>query len=255
VVVFRDVTREHEVERAKDEFISLASHQLKSPPTALSWNIELLLDGDAGPLTEGQREILQTMKTTTINMAQVINALLNVSRIELGTFIVNPKPVDFAVVAKEVVAELQKPIADKKLQLKQHYPDSLPTVPTDPGLAKVMIENLLSNAVKYTPEGGVITLGIDHHPDTQTLLIQVQDTGYGIPKAQQAKIFSKMFRADNIREKVDGTGFGLYLLKSIVEEVAKGKIWFESVEGQGTTFYVELPLSGMTAKEGTSKLA
>lgn len=109
--------------------------------------------------------------------------------------------------------------------------------------------------MKYTPANGSIKVSITKQPPEHPvgILLTVTDTGMGIPKAQQEKIFTKMFRADNVKNAVDGTGFGLYLLKSVVE-LADGKVWFESEEGKGTTFFIELPFSGMRAKEGTSHL-
>jgi len=252
VVVFRDVTEERALQRSKDELISLASHQLKTPPTALKWDLELLLNGDLGKLNDQQRNLLVRMSATTNGMVDVVNALLNVSRIDLGAFIIKPEPVDFIEVAKEVVEELAKLATDKKITIAQHYPTVLPSVSADPGLAKIIVENLVSNAIKYSPAGGKVNITLES--SAQHVKLTVSDTGYGIPKAQQAKIFSKMFRADNIKDKAEGTGLGLYLLKTVVEQVARGRIWFESAEGRGTTFYVELPLTGMAAKKGTSRL-
>lgn len=252
VVVFRDITAERQIERTKNEFISLAAHQLKTPPTAMKWNLELLLDGTTGSLNAGQKDILKTLDTTNEGMIEVVNSLLNVSRVELGTFIVEPQPVDFMTLTKAVLQEQQKSITTKDLRVTQTYPPELPRIPADPGLAKIMIENVVSNAVKYTPNKGAIEINL---VNMGTFLhIEVADTGFGIPKHQQAKIFTKMFRADNVK-KIDGTGFGLYLLKIIVEDVAKGKIWFESTEGKGTTFYIEIPLSGMTPRKGSSHLS
>ncbi len=252
VVVFRDITKEREVERAKDEFISLASHQLKTPPASLKWSLEVLLDGTTGPINAQQKDVLTTMQVTTQNMIEVIKSLLNVSRLELGTFIVDPKPVDLVALTKAILKEQSQLILNKKLSVRESYPENMPAIPADQGLEKIIIENLLSNAVKYTPAGGSVHVAIKRIGDN--VRIEVADSGYGIPKEQQPNIFSKMFRADNVKQ-IDGTGFGLYLLKVIVDEVAKGKIWFESTEGRGTTFYVEMPLSGMVARKGTSSLS
>lgn len=252
VVVFRDITKEREIDKTKSEFISLASHQLKTPPTALRWSTELLLDGTAGKLTKKQHEIVKDMATITTNMLEVVNALLNISRLELGTFTIDPRPVNMADLVRAVVKELHMPAEQKKQTIACEISDNLPTLPADPGLVKIIIENLVSNAVKYTPEGGTVRVML--RQEGQRLLLTVQDNGYGIPLAQRDKIFTKMFRADNIRDKIEGTGLGLYLLKTIVEDVAGGKVWFETAENSGTTFFVELPLSGMHPKQGTSRL-
>ena len=132
------------------------------------------------------------------------------------------------------------------------YDDDLPTMMVDSKLMTIVFQNLLSNAVKYTPEGGEITLTVKK--DEGTMQITVSDTGMGIPKSQQEKIFSKLFRADNVRAKdTEGTGLGLYIVKAILDE-AGGSVKLESEENKGTTFYVTMPLSGMIQKEGSREL-
>ncbi len=126
-------------------------------------------------------------------------------------------------------------------------------MPLDSSLTHAIFINLLSNAVKYTADGGTITLTTKK--DGVDIVITIADTGYGIPQAQQARIFEKMFRADNVRAKVpEGTGLGLYLVKSILDQTS-GKIWFESEENKGTTFFVTIPLSGMKQRQGTKGLS
>jgi PAS domain S-box-containing protein len=255
VEVFRDITQELELEKTKSEFISLASHQLKTPPGAIKWNLELLLDGTLGALTDEQMRVIQDVHNVAGKMTETVSALLNVSRLELGTFTVEPKPVSYVSVIHDVLKELRPQISAKALQVHESYDSEIPDIPADPGLARIIIENVVSNAVKYTPEKGEVFLSIVNTPAQipKSILITVKDSGYGIPREQHGKIFDKMFRADNIIEKADGTGFGLYLLKSIVE-LAGGKVWFESEENKGTTFFIDLPYSGMHAKKGTSKI-
>lgn len=253
IVVFRDITKEIELEKAKDEFISLASHQLKTPPAAINWNLELLIDGTLGPLNPEQKKVLEEVHTISKKMIEVVEAMLNVSRIELGTFIVNPEPVNFKEVIAGILREAEPQITRKRLKIGASYDPSVPMIPADPGLAKVICENIISNAIKYTPEGGSVETSLTFDSQAQSILIKVKDTGYGIPKDQQNMLFSKMFRANNVKDKIDGTGFGLYFVKSVIE-FANGKIWFDSEEGKGTTFYIQLPIAGMKKKEGTSKL-
>jgi two-component system sensor histidine kinase VicK len=120
----------------------------------------------------------------------------------------------------------------------------------DPDLTRIIFQNLLTNAVKYTPSGGKISLKIELRK--KHVLIKISDTGYGVPKRQQRQLFTKLFRADNVRRQdTDGTGLGLYIVQSIVES-AQGKVWFESEENKGTTFYVRLPLKGMPVMTETS---
>ncbi|NQU77890.1 PAS domain-containing protein [Candidatus Falkowbacteria bacterium] len=252
VVVFRDITHEREVDRAKTEFVSLASHQLRTPLTSINWYAEMLLSGDAGKLSDEQKQFLDEIYEGNKRMVDLVNALLNVSRIELGTFTVEPEPTDFNKVAESVLDELKPTIQKKNLQVKVDYGKDLPKINADPKLIRIVFQNLLSNAVKYTLDRGQVSLGI--RKQDRNVLITVGDTGMGIPKNQHDKIFSKLFRADNAKSTdVEGTGLGLYLVKSIVD-AAKGKVWFESEEDKGTTFYASIPLTGMEKKEGTKKL-
>jgi signal transduction histidine kinase len=137
--------------------------------------------------------------------------------------------------------------------LNKDYQVDLPIVNADPKLLRIVLQNLLSNAVKYTQEKGKIDLEIKKQD--KDILIKIQDNGLGIPKRQQGKIFSKLFRADNVLGKdTDGTGLGLYIVKEVIEQ-SGGKIWFNSEENKGTSFFVTIPLSGMKEKKGTKVLA
>jgi len=265
VVVFRDVTHERDVDKAKTEFVSLASHQLRTPLTSIGWYVEMLQSGDAGVLNEKQKEFLSEVYTGNKRMVELVNALLNVSRMELGTFVVEPEPTDVALMARSVADEQKPQIEEKKLKLSEKYAKDLPLFNADPKLLRMVMQNLLSNAVKYTPDKGKIGFDVwmakkrdevgGKKVKEDGIAITVSDTGYGIPEAQQEKIFTKLFRADNVREKdTDGTGLGLYIVKAIVDH-SGGEIWFSSQENKGTTFYVTLPLAGMKKKEGTKALA
>lgn len=252
VMVFRDVTQEKQLDEAKTEFVSLASHQLRTPLSTIAWYAEMLLSGDAGELAEDQRDFLQEIYDSNQRMIDLVNALLNVSRMELGTFVVDPEPVDVSAVARDTISELKPKIQSADVNLNTDFADDLPAVPADPDLLGIIFQNLLSNAIKYTPAGGDAILRIDK--DDDRLLINMEDSGVGIPESQQDKIFTKLFRADNAQElEADGTGLGLYIVKSILDH-AGGDIWFESTEGEGTTFFVMLPLSGMEPKEGSREL-
>jgi len=243
VVVFRDVTKEREIDRAKSEFVSLASHQLRTPLSTVNWYAEMLLEEDTGKSKEAQRRYLEKIYRNNQRMVGLVNALLNVSRIELGTLVVEPEPTDLQAVAKSALEELSLQIKDKKLEIRTHYSKDLPIVILDPKLMRIVFQNLLSNSVKYTSQGGKVDLVITKQKID--VLIRVSDTGQGIPKAQQSKIFTKLFRADNARIiDPDGTGLGLYIVKSVIEQFG-GKIWFESEKNKGTTFYTTIPLAGM----------
>lgn len=253
VEVFSDITKEVEIDRAKTEFVSLASHQLRTPLSAINWFVELLIDKSTGHLTVEQQDYAQEIFNANKRMTTLVGALLNVSRLELGTFSVSPESVDITTVIDSMVEELQPMIKKKKLTVKTEYASGIPNLLLDPSLFRIIVQNLLSNAVKYTPENGRVAL-VATVVDSN-LHIEVSDTGYGIPIGQQSKIFTKLFRADNARTKdVEGTGLGLYIVKSILDETG-GKVWFTSKENKGSTFFVEIPLSGMEKREGTRKLS
>ena len=237
---------------AKDEFVSIASHQLRTPLTALKGYTGMLLDGDPGPINDKQREYLNEIKDANDRMIVLITALLNVSRVDLNVFIVEPEPVDFQKVAESVLGDLAGAINDKKIRVETGFEKGIPLINADPSITQMIFQNLLTNAVKYTPANGTITLKI--RKDGPTILISIADTGYGIPDAAKPKIFTKLFRADNARTKdPSGTGLGLYIVKETIEKTG-GKIWFESKENKGSTFYVSIPLGGMKKKEGTKRL-
>ena len=252
VVVFRDVTRERDIDKAKTEFVSLASHQLRTPLSAINWYSEMLDAGDAGKLNKEQKEFVAEINNGSKRMVELVNSLLNVSRIDVGTFAIDPKPTDIVDVAKSLVKEMEVTIVEKELKLNEKY-EKIPITPLDPNLIRIVIQNILSNAIKYSESKKEVTIEITK--DAENINISIADQGFGIPKAQQGKIFEKLFRADNVRQKdVEGTGLGLYIVKSIVE-TSGGKISFVSEENKGTTFYVSIPLTGMKKKEGAKDLS
>lgn len=241
IEVFRDISYEREIDKAKTEFVSLASHQLRTPLSTVNWYAEMLLAGDVGPLNEQQTKYLGEVYRSNQRMVELVNALLDVSRLELGTFVVEPEGTDIVALIQDVINEQKPEIEKKKLQCffathKKSY-----QLFVDPKHARMVVQNILSNAIKYTPHGGTIEVAIARTRERR-YLFTVKDTGYGIPKEQQDKIFTKLFRADNVRDKdTDGTGLGLYIVKSILDN-SGGKIWFSSEEDKGTTFSVLLPV-------------
>ena len=213
----------------------------------------MLLAGDAGPINDEQKLYLEEVYSGNKRMVNLVNALLNVSRIDLGTFSVDPVPTKITEIADSVLVELTSQIKERKQDVEIEYDTDIPELLFDPKLVRIILQNLLSNAVKYTPEKGRIRLGITRE-GKHLICITVADTGYGIPRTQKSRIFSKLFRADNVMEKdTEGTGLGLYIVKSIVETTG-GSIRFTSTENKGTTFYVTLPASGMQKKEGVKGL-
>ncbi len=240
VNTFRDITNDLEIDRAKNELVSLASHQLRTPPAGIKWYAGMLLSEDVGPLNKEQRAYLEEIAFNNERMIDVVNAMLNISRLELGTFNIDIKPTDLTNVIEGVLGELTLQIAAKRLVVVKEYALDMPLVGTDPVLIRMVFQNLLFNAVKYTPAGGRIAvtcgmLGPEVH-------LSVSDTGCGIPKEDQGKIFTKLFRASNAK-RIDsaGTGLGLYIVKRIIVELG-GDVRFASQENEGTTFFITLPL-------------
>lgn len=248
IVVIRDVTIEKEIDRIKTEFISIASHQLRTPLSAMKWFSEMLMSGDAGKLSPEQNEFVINIYESTERMIQLVNALLNISRVESGRIQIDPKPLDLKVIINEIVGELNEKITTKKLNVQLEVQSKLSAVSLDPVLIKQIYANLIHNAVKYTDKKGLIKINVKIEKDE--IVSSVKDTGYGIPATQQKRLFEKFFRADNISKfDTEGIGLGLYLAKAVVN-ISGGKMWFKSKENHGTTFWFSLPIGGMKPKKG-----
>lgn len=248
----RDITEEKKIDRAKTEFVSLASHQLKTPVGAVQWLSEMLLSGDFGDLNGKEKEAISEIYRLNKNMTELVNAFLNVSRIELGTFIIDPTEVDYTSVCDDVLSELKEKIIAKGHTITKEYQKNLPKLMADQKLLRVIFQNLLSNAVKYTGANGKI--GVKIYTDANEVHIEVRNNGIPISAEEKGKLFGRMYRATGAREMdPDGNGLGLYLLKSIVD-AAQGRVWFESEPGKDTVFFVAFPLPGMKKKEGIKRL-
>lgn len=249
IVVFRDVTEERALERSKDEFVSVASHQLRTPLSAMNWYTEMLLNGDAGKLTPDQENYLKEIYMSNKRMTELVGSLLDTSRLDLGKLDSKPDHVDIRNLITSLKLEMNPMISSKQMTFKEVITTKHKNICTDPRLIRMVIQNLLSNALKYTPKEGTVTLKVEdvpHKDHKAHVEITVQDNGYGIPAAQQSKIFSKMFRADNVLE-MEGTGLGMYIVREATHKMG-GEVTFTSEENVGTTFKVRIPVGYNKAK-------
>lgn len=244
LLIFHDVTRDKLVERMKTEFVSISAHQLRTPLSAIKWTLRMVLDGDTGPLSGEQKELLEKTYVSNERMIALINDLLNVSRIEEGRFLYKQEPGRLEDAVKAVVGNTQELLKMKKISLSMDIPEDIPLVNIDKEKMELAIQNLLENAAKYTPEGGSVHISLEKRE--AEVVFKIKDTGVGIPEAEHERIFTKFFRGDNvIKMETEGSGLGLYTTRNIID-AHRGKIWFDSKEGKGTTFYFSLPFAKQT---------
>ncbi len=240
VDVFRDMTVERQIDKSKSEFVSLASHQLRTPLTAIKWYAEILLAGKAGKISSKQKEYVEQIYRGNERMIKLINIMLNISRLEAGRLKIALVPTDIKKLIEDIIIEQEVNIKKRKQKLKFECDDNIGEISVDPDLVRLIFQNIISNAVKYTPEKG--SVGVKINKNEKELLFEISDTGIGIPENQQNRIFQKLFRAENaFPHTPDGNGLGLYAAKMTTESMG-GKIWFKSKINEGTTFFVVLPI-------------
>ena len=239
IEVFRDITKEIEIDQMKSDFISLASHQLRTPLSAIKTYTHMLNDGYMGKLNPAQKSSLNTIINATNRMNEIISTLLNITKIESGSITVNYKMVNLEEIISEILPEIHIMADTKAINFKFNIDEKQPIIiKTDALIIKEIINNLVSNAIKYTPDNGRVSLSIKASP--KYIIIEVSDNGWGIPEDAKDKVFSKFFRGSNIINKeTNGTGLGLYLVKGLLDSI-NGKISYKSHKGKGTTFRVTL---------------
>lgn len=239
-----------ELDKAKDEFISMASHQLRTPLTTIKGYVSMVEEGDTGAINEQQKKFLASAMTGATRMAKMITELLNVSRMSTGKFKIDPKPVDLAKIVQDEVSQLQLHAASRNLKLEFKKPARPITCELDEDKTRQVIMNFIDNGIFYTKQGSV-TVTLEQDPNKVTF--KVIDTGIGVPEAVKDKMFTKFFRADNAKvARPDGTGLGLYLAKRVIEDQG-GQIICESQEGKGSTFGFELPNKVKPADNGSGE--
>lgn len=222
------------LDETKDDFISMASHQLRTPLTSIKGYISMVLEGDAGKVTPKQHEMLGQAFFSSQRMVYLIADLLNISRLNTGKFVIDASKVNLAEVVKQELSQLEETIASHSLTLTYDKPKKFPDLMLDETKTRQVIMNFVDNAIYYTPVNGHINVRLVENP--QSVELRVEDDGIGVPKSEQPHLFAKFYRAGNARKaRPDGTGLGLFMAKKVV--VAQGgSIIFESKEGQGSTF-------------------
>lgn len=223
-----------QMDQTKDEFISLTSHQLRTPLTTIKGYISMLLDGDAGELQPQQRKLLEEAFNSSQRMVHLISDFLNISRIQTGKFMIELTDVNLADVLDEEIEQLRISAKAHQMNLSYDKPTDFPTMPLDDSKIRQVMMNFMDNAIYYSPPGSTITVVLSH--TASTVEFRVIDQGIGVPKAEQHKLFAKFSRASNARkQRPDGTGIGLFMAKKVIVALG-GAIIFQSEEGKGSIF-------------------
>ncbi len=247
VAVFRDITKEAEIDRMKSEFLSMAAHELRAPMTSIKGYSDMLLMGLAGEYDERQKQFLDTIKANVDRVLEMVNEFSEISRLETGALKLDAKPLHLDDLVSEVIVSLLPQIEAKEINLTVEVPPDLPAVWGDRTRIIQILTNLVTNAYKYTPKGGRIAITTQWVDDS--VQVDVADTGIGIAPQDQEKLFTRFFRADHPEiRRVTGTGLGLSITKSIVE-MHGGHIWVESQLGKGSTFSFTLPLANYMQRD------
>ena len=253
--ILHDITKIKEVDRMKSEFVSVASHQLRTPLTAIKLFSEMMLDGQVGEINGDQKDYISNIHLSTERMVRLVNDLLNLSRLEDGRLRIDPQPTDISELIRSIITEAD-PVAHAKGCSISFAPKAEigRDVSVDPNLLRQVVHNLVTNAIRYcSAKNGKADIIFEEKGDDYR--IAVRDNGIGIAKKDQSRIFGKFFRADNaVKVETDGSGLGLYVCKMIME-TAGGTIGFISDEGKGSEFYITFPRTGFATRQGDRTIA
>jgi len=244
VYVIEDITEAKKIERMKSDFVNLVSHEFRTPLTSIRGFVQLILDGKVGSISPVQERSLTRVLRQARRLEALINDLLDVSRIESGRIEMKQEVVSLVDVATQRIEELKPQADERKITVELIEPDSLPNVMGDSERIGQVFTNLIGNAIKFTPEGSNVTVKL--RPEGTYILVQVIDTGPGIPIDKQEKIFDKFYQLSEVQTRQQGgSGLGLSIVKSIVESHG-GRVWVRSQEGKGSDFRFILPIAGVT---------
>jgi len=239
IVTFVDITRYREAEELKSTFISVISHELKTPVSLIKGYAGTLARTDAAHDPEFVRESAQVIVEEADRLTELIDNLLDASRIQAGALSMELRPVDLAAIVRKTVARFEAQTNEHQFVLD--LPDDLPPVQADERRLRQILDNLLNNAIKYSPAGGKIT--IKARVKDEMVFVYVQDEGIGIPEEEQEAIFESFYRVDSsLRRSTQGAGLGLFLVRAIVRAMG-GDVWVESEPGHGSTFIFTLPVA------------
>lgn len=228
------------LDEAKDEFISMASHQLRTPLTSVKGYLSMALEGDGGALTKDQRKLLQEAYASSQRMVYMIADFLNVSRLKTGKFILEPSTVELPQIIKEEIDQLGAAATARGLTIQTNLASDFPPLQLDENKMRQVVMNFIDNAIFYSKSGGTITINLTKEDDD--IAFTVIDHGIGVPAAEQPQVFTKFFRASNAKHaRPDGTGIGLFMAKKVITAHG-GKVIFTSEEGKGSTFGFRLPI-------------
>lgn len=240
-VILHDITREKTVERLKSEFVSIAAHQLRTPLTSIKWILTSLLGGDFGPLNPDQQEYIGKTNQSNERMINLVDDLLNLSRIEEGRYVQTKDRFALEELVQKNIENIKFKLKNKAVEISFDNTAQGGAVLADKEKINLVVQNLIENAANYSLSGGRVVVRLFEDGEKHEVVFSVQDSGIGIPEDQKARIFTKFFRAQNaIAAQTVGSGLGLFINKNIIESHG-GRIWFESEVGKGTTFAFALP--------------
>ncbi|MFA6047201.1 MAG: HAMP domain-containing sensor histidine kinase [Parcubacteria group bacterium] len=229
------------VNKLKSDFVSVASHQLRTPLSAITWEIELLLSKNKKGLSERQAKSLETISSLSCRMTRLVNDLLDVTRIDQNRLILRKEIIDIVDITEKIIEDFSSLSKARNINVFFNVNKKrIPKLTGDPERIKLVVENLLNNAIKYVVKRGKIEIKIIRRDNF--IVFSIRDNGVGIPEEQQDQVFEKFFRSDNVvKYQTEGTGLGLYISRNIIEQTG-GKIWFQSIENVGSIFSFSLPV-------------